>query len=126
MYKSLKSRLENELKEIQKSGRFKKEREILTKQNSLIKTTKSEVINFCANNYLGLASNEKIIQAAKKTIDDYGFGLASVRFICGIDIRKKLENKISSFLETEDILYAAAFDANLTYLNPTQSWRCNY
>ena len=61
MYKSLKYRLENELKEIQKSGRFKKEREILTKQNSLIKTTKSEVINFCANNYLGLASNEKII-----------------------------------------------------------------
>ena len=114
MYKSLKSRLENELKEIQKSGRFKKEREILTKQNSLIKTTKSEVINFCANNYLGLASNEKIIQAAKKTIDDYGFGLASVRFICGTqDIHKKLENKISSFLETEDtILYAAAFDAN--------------
>ena len=114
MYKSLKSRLENELKEIQKSGRFKKEREILTKQNSLIKTTKSEVINFCANNYLGLASNDKIIQAAKKTIDDYGFGLASVRFICGTqDIHKKLENKISSFLETEDtILYAAAFDAN--------------
>lgn len=68
MYKSLKSRLENELKEIQKSGRFKKEREILTKQNSLIKTTKSEVINFCANNYLGLASNEKIIQAAKKQL----------------------------------------------------------
>ena len=114
MYKSLKYRLENELKEIQKSGRFKKEREILTKQNSLIKTSKSEVINFCANNYLGLASNEKIIQAAKKTIDDYGFGLASVRFICGTqDIHKKLENKISSFLETEDtILYAAAFDAN--------------
>ena len=66
MYKSLKSRLENELKEIEKSGRFKKEREILSKQNSLIKTNKSEVINFCANNYLGLASNDKIIQAAKK------------------------------------------------------------
>ena len=114
MYNSIKSRLENELKEIKESGRYKDERNIVSKQNSLISTEKLDVINFCANNYLGLASNQEIIDAAKTTMDQYGFGLASVRFICGTqDIHKKLENKISSFLETEDtILYAAAFDAN--------------
>lgn len=114
MYNSIKSRLKNELKEIKESGRFKDERKIISKQNSLITTEKLDVINFCANNYLGLASNQEIIDAAKTTMDQYGFGLASVRFICGTqNIHKELENTISSFLETEDtILYAAAFDAN--------------
>ena len=114
MYNSIKSRLENELKEIKESGRYKDERNIVSKQNSLISTEKLDVINFCANNYLGLASNQEIIDAAKTTMDQYGFGLASVRFICGTQIiHKELEKKISSFLETEDtILYAAAFDAN--------------
>ena len=114
MYNSIKSRLKNELKEIKESGRFKDERKIISKQNSLITTEKLDVINFCANNYLGLASNQVIIDAAKTTMDQYGFGLASVRFICGTqNIHKELENTISSFLETEDtILYAAAFDAN--------------
>ena len=114
MYNSIKSRLKNELKEIKESGRFKDERKIISKQNSLITTEKLDVINFCANNYLGLASNQEIIDAAKTTMDQYGFGLASVRFICGTqNIHKELENTISSFLETDDtILYAAAFDAN--------------
>ena len=114
MYNSIKSRLENELKEIKESGRYKDERNIVSKQNSLISTEKLDVINFCANNYLGLASNQEIIDAAKTTMDQYGFGLASVRFICGTQkIHKELEKTISSFLETEDtILYAAAFDAN--------------
>ena len=114
MYNSIKSRLENELKEIKESGRYKDERNIVSKQNSLISTEELDVINFCANNYLGLASNQEIIDAAKTTMDQYGFGLASVRFICGTqNIHKELEKTISSFLETEDtILYAAAFDAN--------------
>jgi len=114
MYNSIKSRLENELKEIKESGRYKDERNIVSKQNSLISTEKLDVINLCANNYLGLASNQEIIDAAKTTMDQYGFGLASVRFICGTqNIHKELEKTISSFLETEDtILYAAAFDAN--------------
>ena len=114
MYNSIKSRLENELKEIKESGRYKDERNIVSKQNSLISTEKLDVINFCANNYLGLASSQEIIDAAKTTMDQYGFGLASVRFICGTqNIHKELEKTISSFLETEDtILYAAAFDAN--------------
>ena len=114
MYNSIKLRLENELKEIKESGRYKDERNIVSKQNSLISTEKLDVINFCANNYLGLASNQEIIDAAKTTMDQYGFGLASVRFICGTqNIHKELEKTISSFLETEDtILYAAAFDAN--------------
>ena len=114
MYNSIKSRLENELKEIKESGRYKDERNIVSKQNSLISTEKLDVINFCANNYLGLASNQEIIDAAKTTMDQYGFGLASVRFICGTqNIHIELEKTISNFLETEDtILYAAAFDAN--------------
>ncbi len=114
MYNSIKLRLKNELKEIKESGRYKDERKIVSKQNSLISTDKLDVINFCSNNYLGLASNQEIIDAAKNTMDQYGFGLASVRFICGTQsIHKQLENTISSFLETEDtILYAAAFDAN--------------
>ena len=114
MYDSLKKRLKIEINEIKNSGRYKSERIITSKQKSVINTTGNEVINFCANNYLGLASNPEIIEAAKEALDSHGFGLASVRFICGTqDIHKELEDKISSFLETEDtILYAAAFDAN--------------
>ena len=114
MYDSLKKRLKIEIDEIKNSGRYKSERIISSKQKSVINTTGNEVINFCANNYLGLASNPEIIEAAKEALDSHGFGLASVRFICGTqDIHKELEDKISSFLETEDtILYAAAFDAN--------------
>ena len=114
MYNSLKKRLKIEIDEIKNSGRYKSERIITSMQKSVINTTGNEVINFCANNYLGLASNPEIIEAAKKALDSHGFGLASVRFICGTqDIHKELEDKISRFLETEDtILYAAAFDAN--------------
>ena len=114
MYNSLKKRLKIEIDEIKNSGRYKSERIITSMQKSVINTTGNEVINFCANNYLGLASNPEIIEAAKKALDSHGFGLASVRFICGTqDIHKELEDKISRFLETEDtILYAAAFDAH--------------
>ena len=115
MYNSLQKRLKIELDEIRSSGRYKAEREITSAQNSNIKTLEAgDVINFCANNYLGLASNDEIKSAAKESIDTHGFGLASVRFICGTqDIHKKLERSISNFLGTEDtILYAAAFDAN--------------
>ena len=114
MYNSLRKRLKVEIDEIKESGRYKDERIILSPQKSIIKTKDENVINFCANNYLGLASNVEIIDAAKRALDTHGFGLASVRFICGTqDIHKDLENKISNFLETEDtILYAAAFDAN--------------
>ncbi len=114
MYNSLRKRLKVEIDEIKESGRYKEERIILSPQKSIIKTNDENVINFCANNYLGLASNDEIIDAAKRALDTHGFGLASVRFICGTqDIHKDLENKISNFLETEDtILYAAAFDAN--------------
>jgi glycine C-acetyltransferase len=115
MYKTLKPVLEKELEEIEKAGLYKRERIIITPQGAEIKIQGGqEVINFCANNYLGLASHPRVIEAAKKTMDSYGFGMASVRFICGTqDIHKVLEEKISKFLGTEDtILYAAAFDAN--------------
>lgn len=115
MYSSLKSDLAKELKQIKDDGLYKEERIITTPQGAVIKTTTGdEVINFCANNYLGLSSHPKVIEAAKKTIDEYGYGMSSVRFICGTQtIHKKLEKKISEFLGTEDaILYAAAFDAN--------------
>ena len=114
MYQSLKKRLKIEIEEIKDSGRYKNERIITSPQKSVINTTKNEVVNFCANNYLGLASDPRIINAAKDSLDSHGFGLASVRFICGTqDIHKKLEQELSNFLETEDtILYAAAFDAN--------------
>lgn len=115
MYKTLKPVLEKELEEIEKAGLYKRERIIITPQGAEIKIQGGqEVINFCANNYLGLASHPRVIEAAKKTMDSHGFGMASVRFICGTqDIHKQLEEKISKFLGTEDtILYAAAFDAN--------------
>jgi glycine C-acetyltransferase len=115
MYKTLQPVLEKELEEIEKAGLYKRERIIITPQGAEIKIQGGqEVINFCANNYLGLASHPRVIEAAKKTMDTHGFGMASVRFICGTqDIHKELEEKISKFLGTEDtILYAAAFDAN--------------
>lgn len=115
MYNSLKSKLEKEIADIKEAGLFKEERIITSPQDAVIKLNDGkEVINFCANNYLGLSSHPRVIEAAKKTIDTHGFGMSSVRFICGTqDIHKELERKISEFLGTEDtILYAAAFDAN--------------
>lgn len=115
MYKTLQPVLQKELEEIENAGLFKRERIIITPQGADIKVSSgAEVINFCANNYLGLSSHPKVIAAAKQAIDDYGYGMSSVRFICGTqDIHKELEAKISEFLGTEDtILYAAAFDAN--------------
>lgn len=115
MYKKLQPVLQKELDSIREAGLFKKERIITTPQGADIKTSDGkEVINFCANNYLGLSSHPRVIEAAKRAIDTHGFGMSSVRFICGTqDIHKELEKKISEFLGTEDtILYAAAFDAN--------------
>lgn len=115
MYGSLKETLQKEIAQIKKDGLYKDERIITTPQGAVIKTTKGdEVINFCANNYLGLSSHPRVIDAAKKTIDEYGYGMSSVRFICGTQtIHKELEENLSEFLGTEDtILYAAAFDAN--------------
>ncbi|MEY3678564.1 MAG: hypothetical protein RI924_705 [Bacteroidota bacterium] len=115
MYKTLQPVLQEELKAIKEAGLYKTERIITSPQGADITVEGGkEVINFCANNYLGLSSHPKVTEAAKKTIDSHGFGLSSVRFICGTqDIHKELERKISEFLGTEDtILYAAAFDAN--------------
>ncbi|MBP7166383.1 MAG: glycine C-acetyltransferase [Bacteroidia bacterium] len=114
MYDTLKPVLEKELQEIKEAGLYKQERIITTPQGADISANGLEVINFCANNYLGLSSHPKVIEAAKKAIDTHGFGMSSVRFICGTqDIHKELEQKIASYLGTEDtILYAAAFDAN--------------
>lgn len=115
MYGKLKEHLQAELKSIDEAGLYKRERVITTVQDAVIKTdTGGEVLNFCSNNYLGLSSHPKVVQAAKDTLDSHGFGMSSVRFICGTqDIHKQLESKIAEFLHTEDtILYAAAFDAN--------------
>ena len=115
MYDQIKPKLEQELKSIEEAGLFKKERVITSPQAASITIAGGQqVLNFCANNYLGLSSHPKVIEAAKKAIDSHGFGMSSVRFICGTqDIHKELEKKISEFLGTEDtILYAAAFDAN--------------
>lgn len=115
MYGKIKEHLAKELKEIEEAGLFKKERIITSPQGAVIKiSTGEEVINFCANNYLGLSSHPEVIQAAKDAMDTHGFGMSSVRFICGTqDIHKELEQKIAHFYGTEDtILYAAAFDAN--------------
>lgn len=115
MYGKIKAHLEEELKQIKEDGLYKKERIIVSPQDAVIKiSTGEEVINFCANNYLGLSSHPDVIQAAKDTMDTHGFGMSSVRFICGTqDIHKELERKIAEFYGTEDtILYAAAFDAN--------------
>ncbi|WP_448699895.1 glycine C-acetyltransferase [Mucilaginibacter sp. AW1-3] len=115
MYNTLKPVLEQELAEIEKAGLYKRERVITSPQGADITVTGGQhVINFCANNYLGLSSHPKVIAAAKAAIDTHGYGMSSVRFICGTqDIHKELERKLSEFLGTEDtILYAAAFDAN--------------
>ncbi|SNY94848.1 glycine C-acetyltransferase [Flagellimonas pacifica] len=115
MYGKIKEHLTNELDTIKEAGLFKKERIITSPQDAVIKiSTGQEVINFCANNYLGLSSHPDVIQAAKDALDSHGFGMSSVRFICGTqDIHKELEQKIADFYGTEDtILYAAAFDAN--------------
>ncbi|MBK7881070.1 MAG: glycine C-acetyltransferase [Saprospiraceae bacterium] len=107
--------LQKEIQNIKDAGLYKTERIITTPQGAVIRTnTGSEVLNFCANNYLGLSSHPEVVAAAKKYIDSHGFGMSSVRFICGTqDIHKELESKISTFLGMEDaILYAAAFDAN--------------
>jgi len=115
MYGNIKEHLEHEIQEIKDNGLYKRERIITSPQDAIIKlSTGAEVINFCANNYLGLSSNKEVIQAAKDAMDTHGFGMSSVRFICGTqDIHKKLEQKIAQFYQTEDtILYAAAFDAN--------------
>jgi len=115
MYKTLQPQLQAELKEIEEAGLYKRERIITSPQAAEITvSTGAKVLNFCANNYLGLSSHPDVLQAAKDAIDTHGFGMSSVRFICGTqDIHKTLEAKISEFLGTEDtILYAAAFDAN--------------
>ena len=120
MYESIQKRLIKELDEVKISGRYKDERIISSSQGSIINVENSKVLNFCANNYLGLASNNKVIKRAKDTLESHGFGMASVRFICGTqDIHKELEMKISKFLQKEDtILYAAAFDANGGFFEP--------
>lgn len=115
MYSNVQKALESELSEIQDSGLFKKERVIVSPQGAEINlTTGQEVLNFCANNYLGLSAHPLVIAAAKEAIDTHGYGLSSVRFICGTqDIHKVLEQKVAGFVGQEDaILYAAAFDAN--------------
>lgn len=107
-------RIQHELKDIDASGLFKKERRIDSEQGAEILVNGKKVLNFCANNYLGLSSHPKVLEAAKQTIDERGYGMSSVRFICGTqDIHKELEAKIAKFLGTEDtILYVACFDAN--------------
>jgi glycine C-acetyltransferase len=115
MYRSIKEHLKKELQSIEEAGLYKKERIITTAQDAVIKvSTGEEVLNFCSNNYLGLSNNSEVIEAAKDTLDSHGFGMSSVRFICGTqDIHKQLESKVAAFFHCEDtILYAAAFDAN--------------
>ena len=115
MYGKMKSHLQQELVNIEEAGLFKSERIIATSQDAVIKLIDgTEVLNFCANNYLGLSNHPRVVKAAKKTLDTHGFGMSSVRFICGTqDIHKELERTIADFHQTDDtILYAAAFDAN--------------
>ena len=115
MYSSMQEHLKNELDLIKDQGLYKEERIIISSQGAeIVLDSGQKVLNFCANNYLGLSSHPEVIQAAKDTMDTHGFGMASVRFICGTqDIHKELEKRIADFYQTEDtILYAAAFDAN--------------
>jgi glycine C-acetyltransferase len=114
MYNQLQPQLDKELKSIEEAGLFKKERVIETPQGAEITVNGKTVLNFCANNYLGLSSHPRVIEAAHKTLDQWGYGMSSVRFICGTqEIHKELEAKIAEFLGMEDtILYAACFDAN--------------
>lgn len=115
MYNKFKSHLDGIINEIKEAGLYKNERIIVSPQGAEIElNTGQKVLNFCANNYLGLSNNARLIEAAKASLDDHGYGMSSVRFICGTtDLHKKLENKIAEFFGTEDtILYAACFDAN--------------
>jgi glycine C-acetyltransferase len=114
MYGKIQAHLQNELNTIQENGLYKKERIITSPQGAEIVVNGETVLNFCANNYLGLSSHPEVVQAAKDALDSHGFGMSSVRFICGTqDIHKQLEAEIADFYGTEDtILYAAAFDAN--------------
>lgn len=116
MYKNFRTHLEKELQDIKDAGLYKNERIIVTPQGADIEVenTKGDVLNFCANNYLGLADNSRLIEAAKRAMDKRGYGMSSVRFICGTqDLHKELEKAISDYFKTEDtILYAACFDAN--------------
>lgn len=115
MYNQFLSFLQQELKKIKDAGLYKNERILVSPQGAKIKiNTGQEVLNFCANNYLGLSNNPQLIEAAKKALDSHGYGMSSVRFICGTtDLHKELEQKIANFFGTEDtILYAACFDAN--------------
>jgi len=124
MYGKIKQHLQNELQDIKEAGLYKSERIITSSQDAVIKiSTGEEVINFCANNYLGLSNNPDVIQAAIDAMDTHGYGMSSVRFICGTqDIHKELEQKIADFYQTEDtILYAAAFDANGGVFEPLLS-----
>jgi glycine C-acetyltransferase len=124
MYNNFQEFLSNELSNIQEAGLYKKERVIVNPQQAKIKiSTGQEVLNFCANNYLGLSNNNNLIEAAKKALDQRGFGMSSVRFICGTqDLHLELEKKISEFFGTEDsILYAACFDANGGVFEPLLS-----
>ena len=121
MYYKYKSHLQAQLNEMKSLGLYKKERTLSSPQGASIKVSDgSEVINFCANNYLGLSSHPEVVQAAKKALDSHGYGMSSVRFICGTqDVHKTLEEKLSAFLGMEDtILYAAAFDANAGLFEP--------
>lgn len=123
MYGKIQQHLQQELQTIQENGLFKKERIITSPQGAEITVNGKTVLNFCANNYLGLSSHPEVIQAAKDALDTHGFGMSSVRFICGTqDIHKTLEQKIANFYGTEDtILYAAAFDANGGVFEPLLS-----
>jgi len=114
MYEGLKEQLKTNLDEIRAAGLYKNEREIDSVQQAHIKSNNRDLLNFCANNYLGLANDTRVITAAKAELDDRGFGVASVRFICGTqDIHKELELEVSKFLETDDtILFSSCFDAN--------------
>ena len=114
MYGKIKEHLQNELAEIKAAGLYKTERIISSPQKAEIDVAGKKVLNFCANNYLGLSDNKRLIEAAKKAMDERGFGMSSVRFICGCqDMHKELEKAIADYFGTEDtILYAACFDAN--------------
>lgn len=127
MYKSMKNDLQNQLKQLKSEGLFKEERIITSSQDAKISVEgRGEVLNFCANNYLGLANHSDVIEAASETMKKWGFGLSSVRFICGTQsIHKQLEKAISDFLDTEDtILYCAAFDANGGVFEPLLDAGC--
>ncbi len=126
MYGAIKDDLQKQLNEIKNAGLYKSERLITSKQGAEIQVKSGAVINFCANNYLGLSGHPQVIKAAQKTMDEWGYGLSSVRFICGTqDIHKELEAKVSEFLKTDDtILYAACFDANGGVFEPLFNQDC--